>query len=255
VSDSLRKAVAILDALRLSPNGNSARTLAGETGIPRSTVQRLLQTLEETKLVAQDSQQLKYRLGPRTLVLGMAYKQGLDLGTVALPIMRKLRDETHETIGLSVAVGHERMFIEEVQSFRELRFASELGRMYPLWSGAPGRVLMLDLEDLEVDAALGDPTTASDTVYARPSREAFLERLADARQDGHAKASDETIDGIASVAVPVRDAGAHVVAALSLSGPSDRVTPLNEEGIVAALTTAATELSRSLGNAPGRVHR
>ncbi|GAA3888976.1 IclR family transcriptional regulator [Leifsonia kafniensis] len=253
MSDSLHKAISILEALRLSPDGSSARVLAGETGIPKSTVQRLLQSLAETQMVVQDPQRLTYRLGPRTLMLGMAYKQGLDLGRLALPVMVELRNQTNETVGLSVAVGHERMFIEEAQSLFELRFASELGRLYPLWSGAPGRALMIDLNSREVEEIIGDALPSASSVHSPVGHDVILARLEHTRLQRHARAFNETLDNVSSLAVPIRNARGDVVAALSISGPSERLTSARMDEVVHDLEAAAFGLSRSLGGLAARL--
>jgi len=247
VSESLRKAMLILEVLRGSAVDLSARELAVRLELPKSTAQRLLQALEESRMAVQDPVSRKYRLGPRTLTLGMAYRERLDLRNVALPHMRALRDATDETVGLSVAVGHERMFIEEVQSQSELRAHSELGFPYPLWTGAPGRVLLAHLPPAEVDSVLDegdDPTWHA----VKPARRAeFHERLVLVRERGHDRAFDETITGVSAVAVPVRDASARTAAALSISGPSGRMTGREMDAILPDALRAAEVISRALG--------
>ncbi|TCP43419.1 IclR family transcriptional regulator [Tamaricihabitans halophyticus] len=247
MSEALRKAMLILDELRRDPDDLSARELAIRLDVPKSTVQRLLQSLEEARMTVQDPTSRKYRLGPHTLTLGMAYRERLDLRNTALPHMRALRDVTDETVGLSVAVGTERMFIEEVQSQSELRAHSELGYPYPLWTGAPGRVLLAHLAAGEVESVL---RTASDQPWQAiglANREAFHERLAEIRRTGHDRAFDESINGVSAIAIPVRDASARVAAALSVSGPSARMSPEEMNRILPEAVTAADKISRALG--------
>lgn len=247
MSDSARKAIEILDALRFAPEGSSARILAAQTGIPKSTVQRLLQTLEETQMVVQDRRHLSYRLGPRTLMLGMAYKRGLGIGQVALPVLTSLRDRTGETAGLSVRVGEGRMFIEEVQSESELRFASELGRLYPLWSGAPGRILMMDLSAEEANRMLAAAHRTTNGVHSPIDPDTVLARVEEARRTKSARAYNETLDNISSLAVPVRDSAGSTIAALSVSGPSGRLTNERMDVILPELFAASRDISRVLG--------
>lgn len=247
MSEALRKAMLILDALRENEVDLSARELATRVGLPKSTAQRLLQSLEESQMAVQDPVSRKYRLGPRTLTLGMAYRERLNLRNVALPHMRALRNATDETIGLSVAIGHERMFTEEVQSQSELRAHSELGHPYPLWTGAPGRVLLAHLPPVEVEAVLERADESAWRVVEPANKEAFLERLAAIRQRGHDRAFDETIVGVSALAVPVRDAATRLAAALSISGPSARMSSAEMDRILPEAHRAADRISRALG--------
>ncbi|PXY36699.1 IclR family transcriptional regulator [Prauserella flavalba] len=247
MSEALRKAMLILDALRESTDDLSARELAARLDVPKSTAQRLLQSLEESQMTVQDPASRKYRLGPRTLTLGMAYRERLDLRNTALPHMRTLRDATDETIGLSVVVGAERMFIEEVQSQSELRAHSELGYPYPLWTGAPGRVLLAHLPSADTDAALRDAGERPWRAIGLADRDAFLERLAEIRRAGHDRAFDETINGVSAIAVPVRDATSRIAAALSVSGPSARMSEPEMDRILPEAQAAAHKISQALG--------
>lgn len=247
MSEAIRKAMLVLDALRESTEDLSARELATRVDLSKSAIQRLLQSLEESQMTTQDPVSRKYRLGPRTLTLGMAYRERLDLRNAALPHLRALRDATDETIGLSMAVGAERMFIEEVQSQSELRAHSELGYPYPLWTGAPGRVLLAHLPATEIEDILHEAGDRPWRSIGLPDQRSYLARLTRIRESGHDRAFDETINGVSAMAVPVRDASARVAAALSISGPSGRMSEREMNHILPEALAAATKISRALG--------
>ncbi|TFV83991.1 IclR family transcriptional regulator [Microbacterium sp. dk485] len=252
LDNSVAKAIHVLGALRPLPEGASARELASSAGLPRSTVQRLLATLAATGMVTQDQSTQKYMIGPRALLIGLGYNSGLNLITAARPQMVALRDAVGETVGLSVAVEHTRVFLEEVQSTQELRFAPELGKLYPLWSGANGRVLMGALTEEQVEAVLAN--RALDHAVDHPlSDEAIRANLAEYRRDGFAIAFNEAIDSVNSIAMPVSDATGAVVAALSISGPSQRFTRDRMLASVGALSAACATVTRQLGGTPAPV--
>lgn len=247
MSESLHKAVRILDVLQQTEVDVSARELATRIGLPKSTVQRLLQSLEEAQLAVQDPTSRKYRLGPRTLSLGMAYRDRLDLRNIALPQMRGLRDTTDETVGLSMAFGSERMFIEEVQSQSELRAHTELGHPYPLFTGAPGRVLLAERTDTDVSEILATAGDLPERGVRPPKPHDFRRALAEVREQGHARAFDETINGVSAIAVPIRDHTGSVTAALSVSGPTGRMRDTAMAEILPHALAAASVIGRALG--------
>ena len=246
MENTVAKAIHVLGALRPLPDGASARELAEHADLPRSTVQRLLSTLADTGMVVQDHVTQRYKIGPRALLIGLGYNSGLTLLNEARPQMVSLRDRTGETVGLSVAVDDTRVFLEEVQSTHELRFAPELGKLYPLWSGANGRVLMSSLTGAEVERVL--TVRGLDAAVDHPlSNEAIRRSLEDFRRDGYATAFNEAIDDVNSVAAPVWDATGDVTAALSISGPAQRFDPDRMQEAVASLQEAAATITVRLG--------
>lgn len=252
-SHAIARAVRLMQALRLSNQGGSARELAAATGIARSTAQRILIGLAETGMVVQDQSDQRYRIGPLALWIGLGYRQSMDIVSLARPIMTRLRDVTGETVGLCNAVGDARAFIEEAQSRSGLRYASELGRLYPLWCGASGRVLMSGLSHDEIDRILADETLIGEVDHPLPieeNRRAILQ----ARENGFATAFDETIAGSSSLAVPIVDASQMIVAAISMSGPQTRLTRDRMMDSLELVRESAHELSRQLGAAPEPAH-
>jgi DNA-binding IclR family transcriptional regulator len=239
--NAVAKAVHVLQALRRLPGGAGARELADTVGLPRSTVQRILATLADSGMLVQDPERQRYAIGPQALLIGLGYRQGLSLVGAARPILRQVRDETGETVGLSVRLGNARIFIDEVQSLAPLRFASELGRQYPLWSGANGQVLSADLSRRDLANTLDDETFAAEVFHA-PDIESRARRLDRVRADGYAVAVNETMENIASVAVPIRDHVRETVAALSVSGPTSRLTAARLDEILPVLRSAARRI-------------
>lgn len=236
----------MLQALRRITDGASARQLSSQIGLPRSTVQRLLSTLTESGMVLQDASDQTYRIGPQALLIGLGYRRGFDLVSLARPHLLSVRDTLHETVGLSVRIGDSRVFIDEAQSLQPLRFASELGRQYPLWSGASGRILMLGLSDDETATVLtGDAHRGA--IFRAVERDERAELLQAARRDGYAVARGETIEDVSSVAVPITDRSGNVAAALSVSGPTRRLGEEQVERARQVLTEAAAAISDGLG--------
>jgi DNA-binding IclR family transcriptional regulator len=219
----LSKGIRVLSALRRYEEGASARELASAVGLPRSTVQRLLSVLQDTDMATQDPETQRYRVGPQALLIGLGYNRSNELLRIARPHMIALRDRVGETVGLSVAVGAARVFLEEVQSTEELRTVSELGTLYPLWSGASGRVLMSGLSDADITEVLAS-TEHAKAVQNPLEADETRHKVRRAAGRGFETAFDEAIRSVSSLAVPIFDADSSVLAALSISGPAERLT-------------------------------
>lgn len=247
MSELLRRAVQVLDVLRVQRSGLSIREVAREVDLPKSTVQRLLKELVATDMAAQDEVTRKYRLGPRTLALGTAYQRRLDVRAVARPYMTQLRDELGETVGLSVALGDELMHLDQVESTSRLRATFEVGRPLPLWSGAPSRVLMADMTDDEVRRIAADRRHADVQPVNPPAPDDLVAGVEETRERGYAMAFEETIPGVSTMAVPLRGHADRVVATLGVTGPSLRFGRAEMEQVAPTLLESARAISVQLG--------
>jgi DNA-binding IclR family transcriptional regulator len=239
------KAIEVLQAVATTPAG--IREVASNTGISKSTVHRLFVTLERHELVVHDQATGLYRVGPRVLRLGMAYLGDLDIRSKAIPHMQRLRDVLGETVGLTVHLDDQRLYIEQIESRLELKVKAEVGRPYPLYSGAPGRLLLAYMDDAAIDAYLSRTELAPLAPHTPQTAEEVWNLVREIRRVGHSSAVEETIAGLATIAVPVRDHMARVVAALSVSGPVSRFDAPQREQALAILVERGQALSGELG--------
>lgn len=246
MNESVRKAADVLAALAEAGRDMSAREISALTDVPKSTAQRLLQSLDERGLVRQDSESRRYGLGPMTLTLGMAYLDRIDVRAQALPHMTRLRDELDETIALAVRAGTARIYVEQLEARSGLKVKAELGRPYPLWAGAAGRVLLAALSREDIIRFTVDVGEAAFTHVDPPTVNGLLAQIDDVRRRGHAWAFEETIRGVHTVAAPIRVAPSDV-AVLSVSGPSTRFNETLMEAATGPLVSAAAAISASMG--------
>lgn len=247
VNGLLGRAVQVLDALGKAEADLTIRQIASRVDLPKSSVQRLLRGLVETELAIQDPANRRYRLGPRTLALGMAYQRRINVRAVALPHMVRLRDRTGETVGLSIPVGEEVMHIDQVESNAELRRTFEIGRPYPLWSGAPSRLVLAGMADNDVERIARERTPGDVAPVRPPLPVELVQAVRTARMRGYAAAFEETIVGVNTLAAPVRGHADQVVATISVTGPSVRLNRTAMDSILADLVTTAQAVSVEIG--------
>jgi DNA-binding IclR family transcriptional regulator len=201
----LDKAVSILAAVAVEP-GTLAEVVE-RTGLPRATAHRLAVGLEAHGLLHRGNDG-RWRPGPTLAELAAG---GADpLVEAASAVLPRLRDITGESVQLYRRDGNQRICIAAAEPASGLRDTVPVGSRLPMTAGSGARVL----------AAWADPTVQR-TVLADAS---FGERvLVDVRRRGWAQSVAERATGVASVSAPVRDASGQVIAAVSVSGPIDRI--------------------------------
>jgi len=194
--------------------------LASRAGLHKSTAHRLLSSLERKGFVIRNPATDKYRLGYRILELAAGAAQPDDPALIFLPEMERLRDQIGETVSLYVRDGFERIRIQAVQSREAVRRVAPVGVRLPLYVGASSKVLVAHAGDAFIDEWQKSGHWPDGF---RP--EAFLAQMEQVRREGFATSFEEREPGVAAMAVPIFNRSGQLVAALSVSGPSSRLTP------------------------------
>jgi DNA-binding IclR family transcriptional regulator len=199
------KTVAILAAVAEAPR--ALAELVEATGLPRATSHRLAVALEVHRLLARDAEG-RFVLGPRVGELASALPDPLVIA--AGPVLAWVRDECGESAQLYRRDGAERVCIAAAERAHGLRTTVPLGSRLPLTAGSGAQVL----------CAWADPGSTADILTAAE----FGERtLTEVRRRGWAQSVGQREAGVASVSAPVLDAEARLLAAISLSGPIERL--------------------------------
>jgi IclR family transcriptional regulator, acetate operon repressor len=216
--------------------------LVSASGIPKSTASRLVSALERQGLVEQEGERGRLRPGPA--ILRVAERSMLERSVVELarPSLDALGEASGETINLAVPAHHGVEHVAQIESRHFLGAGQWLGRSVDFHCTANGKVFM----------AFGRATMAARELTALTSQTItdpgrLRAELADVRRDGFAEAVDELEIGLAAIAAPVRGAGGFVLAALSITGPTVRMTPERIAELKPTLIDEAQSLSRRLG--------
>lgn len=240
----LARVTRILRALNGSPEGLNMTELGARTGLPRSTVHRLVTALQVEGLVSVASPGGRIRLGPELTRLAMTSRQ--ELRRELLPFLEQLFRSLDETVDLAVLDGDRVLFIDHMTAPHPLRAVSGVGETFPLYCSSPGRILLAELPPPERERLLPARLDAL-TPNTITDRLAVLEAIEAAAQEGIAVTREEITQGICAAAVAVRDPfGA--LAAISVAVPTPRFEPREDE-IKAALLTAKAEATAALGSA------
>jgi DNA-binding IclR family transcriptional regulator len=241
------KAAALLDHLAAERELTPAQ-LAELLAEPRSTVYRLLATLEALELVETTPRRTGYRLGLKLFRLGSAVVARFDERQAALPLMEQIHEETGETVFLCVLREQEAVCIERIDGQRVQSLALRLGGSLPLHAGAAPRVLLAyqPVEAWEKYFATGPLHAFTPNTPVR--RSDLFRRLEDVRDLGYAVSDEDVTIGIAAIGAPIFSHQGDVRASLSLSGVRPEILGGNAEAMIERVVTAARDISRALGH-------
>jgi len=242
---SVLKALGILEVICRGRNCG-VRELSEKTGINRSTVNRLVVTLERAGYVEQEKDRGKYRASLRLFELGNAVIQHLDIYEQAYPIMQSLSEKTEETINLAILDGNQVLYVLKIDSPHMLKSSASIGSRSPVYCNASGKVILAYLPEdkrrdfLPEEFYLFTPNTLKNVTELN----AELSRV---RVNGFAVDNEEWSLNSKALAAPVRNHDQKIIAALTIAGPMVRLTSQRIEELAQILIKEAAALSAKLG--------
>lgn len=242
------RAVSILNSLGAAPKGISA--VAKEVKLSKGTVFDLLRTLEQAGYVSQDQQSGVYELGAVLIRLASNRSAPNDLAEIARPYLQQQSDDIGEVSHLGKLEGQHAAFLVRTnpsKSTRMLSLNSQVGEVSPLHCTSIGKVLLASLdEDAFAEYAQADfEVFTSKTIRDADALKHDLKRV---RKQGYALNVGEYEEGVASVAVPVRDGSGTVIAAINMAMPSVRMPTASHGGLVERLKRTAAKIENELAS-------
>jgi len=239
---TLDRAVAVLDAV--DRGARSHTHVVAATGLSRTTAHRLMKALEAHGFIVFQGG-YGYRLGPRLLQLGARSLQEISLRVIGHTALERLAAVTGESAQLYVAGTYgERVCIDSVQSSSELRTIVPIGSRLPINAGSAGKVFLAWFPDVITEELieLGEAPTE-----ATPTGDRLRRQLTTARRVGWASSAGERQIGVGSVSAPVLGSLGELLAVVSISGPTTRVSRIGAKRHAPAVMTAARDIERALG--------
>lgn len=237
-----------LDVLQLFYNHKelSLQDMVALSGMPKTSLHRLLGSLEEMGFLQRNERGL-YELGLIFLKFGHLVAERLDIRQIALPVMRRVRDELEEAVNLVVRDGNDAIYIEKVDTRQPVRVYTRIGRRAPLHGGACPRALLAFLPEHERNSYINQADlikVVSGTITDRDQLHAMTE---EARQNGYTISHSELEDYSSAVGAPIFDYSGHVTAGLSIAGLTTRFSPDRLPLLIEKVQEAAAEISEKLG--------
>ena len=245
---SIVRALSILEALR-GVSTSTVTELARTLGLHKSTIHRLLATLEQEGYVRRDDTGERYGLGLKVLGLAGALLGRMNVRHQALPIMRRLMEDTQETVHLGVLVNFDVICIESVVSNRRNAIASMAGKTTLAHVSSMGKALLASQPDEIVNDFLATHALVRLTPRTITDPTLFRNELAAIHSAPFALNNEEEEVGIRCIAAPIFDYRQQAVAALSVAAPAARLADDLLAPIGQLLSKGAAEISHGLGYA------
>ena len=234
------RALDILMAFTATDYELTASQLLKRVDLSRPTLYRLLYTLEQSGFLISSGEPQKFRLGPAVAHLSHVWTSSLDLNEVAKPMLRRIWEETGETVALFIPQGAYRSCISELPSTQPLSFKRGVGYRERIILGASGRAIL----------AYANVTPEQLKEYAAGTKvdlKKYTEELRRTRERGYAVSNQELIQGAVAIAAPFFNGGDQVAGSVGVFGPSARLEVGHVKKLGALLVKEAKLISEALG--------
>ena len=211
----LERGLKILAMFKRGRGSVAPPEMARELRIPRSSVHRIVTTLEALGFLRRLDGSGAYALGPAVLTIGFEFLASLDIVQLSNPVLARLRDETNCSTHLAVRNGTEVLYLSRHPSRAAVTSNVSVGSALPAHATVIGRVILADLSEAELAALYRGRTLERYTEQTPTTLAALMALLAEDRQRGYAVSTSFFERGVTSVAAPIRDHGGRVVASIN----------------------------------------
>ncbi len=234
------RAVRLLKLFTIERSEMSLAEICKLSGLNKTTTHRLLGALQSEGLIERNALNAAYSLGAGLMALGVQALASSDLRRRVRPLLKSLANETGETATLEVPIGDSMLILDEVTGRHVVGAAGNVGTRWPLHATSTGKAV-LAFEDNGLER-LSTPLKAL-TTKTLVSKDSFQPELINIRRRGYAVTIDELEDGFTAVATVIRGALGDVQGALSIGGPTRRLTSAKRAELGAALRETALRLN------------
>jgi len=245
-TNSIVKAFKLVELL-VSKNDFGLAELCGLLKLPKTTVHRMLLTLESLGYVEQNPENLRYMASIKFFELGYKVVQKLNFIEIAQPFMVKLSEKTGETINLGILDGIDIVCVNKVESKHHLKLDQPVGFRHKAYCTAYGKALLAFLSKEVRERLFSEYTISPCTPKSLKTVSDIEENLQRVREQGYAVDNEEGVSGVRCVGAPIFDHDLKVVAGISIAGPTLRIKEENTEHLAKLVKETAALISHGLG--------
>src|SRR5215469_8746787 len=243
---SLDRAVSVLEVLGDSDTPLSLAEICRRMNLHKSTAHRSLMVLERSALIERTSEN-RFRLGLKLYELGNRAVEQIDLRARVYPFFRRLAMDVRETVHLGVLQKTSVVYLDKVEPNRRICMSSKIGSSNPVYCTSLGKAMLAFQPEETIAKIVSSIRFTRYTPKTLSSREKLLEHLEKVRRRGYAIDDEEVELGVRCIGAPIFNEDRWAIAAVSISGPTSRVTAKNVSAIAQRVLTCCREISASLG--------
>lgn len=244
---SITRALTVMRVLADSVDGLTLSETAAQAGLAASTAHRILTTLEAERFVRFDTGGGVWHVGVTAFTVGAAFTRTRDVITLARPYMRRLMEQTGETANIFLESGGEAVCMAQIESRHSMRAITRVGgRVKMHWSGA-GKAIMAHLREEQTRAILTEHGMPRATARTHITPDTLLTELDGVRSAGIAIDDEEHAEGMRCVGAAVLNEHGMPAAAISVSGPTARITDDKLLQLSEVVRRIAGEVTRDFG--------
>lgn len=245
---AIRRALSLLELMAQIPGGMALTALAKGLGLPPSTTHRLLKSLEQMRFVQHEEERGLWLIGVRAFCVGIAFLQARDFVSAARPFMRRLMEESGESVNLAILDNDTAVLLSQVECRQVMRGALERpGGRVPLHNSGFGKALLSALRESDLAALLDRIEFTVYTENTIDSADRLKRDLVSVRRRGYAVDDEEFVPGLRCVAAVIHGEYGESLASISLSGPAARITDDRIDDLGALVVRTAGEITTALG--------
>ncbi|CNE54206.1 glyoxylate bypass operon transcriptional repressor IclR [Yersinia nurmii] len=246
---SLTRGLKLLEYISESQGQVALTDLAQQAGLPNSTTHRLLTTMQQQGFVRQVGDLGLWTMGAHAFIVGSSFLQSRNLLAMVHPILRRLMDESGETVNLAVLdhSDYQAIIIDQVQCTALMRMSAPIGGKLPMHASGAGKAFLSTLPDEKLVQLLHKKGLHAYTQHTRTNPVSLKENLAQIRKQGYSFDDEEHALGLRCIAACLYDEHHEAFAAISISGPVSRITDDRVTELGALVIHAAKEITQSYG--------
>lgn len=255
LTQSVLKALDVLECLASTGESLSAQEVAERCGLSRPTAYRHLITLLTRDYVQTCQDSAHYHVGAKVLTLSKSFLERLELPDLAKADLRELSQATEETVHLAVLDGTEMLYVAKVDGPQSMRMHSSIGTRSPLYCTAMGKSVLAFLPADQCAALLDQISLTPRTPNTITDKAVLIEHLQLVRAQGFAIDDMENEMGIRCMGAPVFEHTGRAIAAISISGPAYRLPDSRLQALSELVIGTSAAISAKLGYLPDNLSK
>jgi len=245
---SVVRALRILESFSLQKSAYTNAELSRKLDLNKSSITRLLYSLEKARFVKRDKKSGEYQLTHKAYQVGRVYIKQVDFHTVSMPILKELAAKCGEVCHLGFLDEMKVLYLDWVESTRPVSLASITGKRLPAYCTGIGKIFLAHMDEEKLASYFRQIKLTRYTANTITNPEELKKQLRQVRSQGYAIDNVEFEPDVISVSAPIRDEAGDLVAGISVAGPVFRMTnEVLDELIVPQIQKASLEISTRLG--------